>query len=92
MRPKSKSPIMGAIQIQRAFSSLFRLFQLNTGLLKLPRHVRTGSALRRYCWYCHNARRQRVFLFETDVGGAGRLPKPSGVSQARHLMNNGGRT
>jgi predicted Kef-type K+ transport protein len=36
---------MGAIQIQRAFLSLFRLFQLNIGLSKPPRHVRNGLAI-----------------------------------------------
>jgi hypothetical protein len=43
---------MGAMQIQRAFLSLFRLFQLNIGLSSLPRLVRTGWSLRRYYWYC----------------------------------------
>jgi hypothetical protein len=74
---------MGTIQIQRAFSSLFRLFQLNTGLSKLPRHVKRVGHCGAIIGIVHNAFRHRVFRVETDLGGAGHLPKPSGVLQAQ---------
>jgi len=35
MRLKSKDPMMDATQIRRAFSSFFRLFEINSELMKL---------------------------------------------------------